>query len=154
MKTKLSSHIARRFLAFALVLLSVATVASAKEGTFVLDSIAIRKSPLEIPYYFYVEVAFKDQKAVMRKPQEVNATQGLNQEIKFSEVLKLDNVPERQWATVTVRMDNDPEQVKTFKAAYSNTAKVPMIATSTKPTVVMPQEGVWEYVLRWHMEGM
>jgi len=90
----------------------------------------------------------------MKKPREVDATRGVNQEIKFSEVLKLENVPERQWATVTVRMDKDPEQVKTFRAAYSNTAKVPMISTSTKPTVVMPQEGVWEYVLRWHMEGM
>ena len=78
----------------------------------------------------------------------------MNQEIELPVVLKLTDIPERQWANVTVRMGKDKEKVKTFEAEYSNTAKVPMIATSTKPTVVMPQEGVWEYVVRWHMEGM
>jgi len=135
-----------------LTLVLLASAASSMAADFIVDSVGIRKSPLKAPYYMYFEVSYKDKTAAMGKPYKMSDPAMEGDEVKVSLNLKLADVPMREWATVTIRIDPDPEKVMTAGAAYAHSEVIAMLANATKPKVIMPNMGKAEYVVRAHGE--
>jgi hypothetical protein len=92
-------------------------VASGSAKDLVIERIVIKKHPIPAPYYVYFAASANAgrSEASYHVPNRKYESRGLEGDIEIPVNLTLKDVQEREWATVTLHIDNRDEEVTTSK---------------------------------------
>ena len=106
-----------------------AFVASGSAKDLVIERIVIKKHPIPAPYYVYFGVSANAgrSKASYHIPNRKYESFGLEGDIEIPVNLILKDVREREWATVTLHIDNRDEEVTTTKALKKHTGRIQIL---------------------------
>ena len=103
-----------------------AFVASGSAKDLVIERIVIKKHPIPAPYYVYFAASANAgrTKASYHVPNRKYESGGLEGDIVIPVNLTLKDVHEKEWATVTLHIDNRDEEVTTTEALKKHSGKI------------------------------